>query len=135
MQAKTPVKWEEKTLGEIFDKASSNISQNKLNNCDGDYPVYGASGFIKKINFYHQDKDYLAIIKDGSGVGRVKYYEAFSSVLGTLQYLLPKDNLNIRFGYYYMLSVDFKKYHQGAAIPHIYFKDYSIEKLLFPTLE
>ena len=91
-------KWEVKTLEEVLDKGSSNLSANKLDNCDGEYPVYGASGFVKKVNFYQQDKEYLAIIKDGAGVGRVYHYEPKSSVLGTLQYLFPKENINIRCG-------------------------------------
>ena len=134
MPNKTLEKWEEKTLEDILDKGSSNLSANKLDNCDGEYPVYGASGLVKKTNFYQQDKEYLAIIKDGAGVGRVYHYEPKSSVLGTLQYLFPKENVNIRFAYYYLLSLDFAKYYQGAAIPHIYYKDYKNEKLVLPPL-
>ncbi len=127
-------KWEEKTLGEILDKGSSNLSANKLNDCVGIYPVYGASGLIAKVDFYQQDKEYLAIIKDGAGVGRVYHYQPKTSVLGTLQYLYPKPNTNIRFAYYYLQSIDFAKYYQGAAIPHIYYRDYKSEKLVLPPL-
>lgn len=127
-------KWEEKTLGEILDKGSSNLSANKLNDCVGIYPVYGASGLIAKVNFYQQDKEYLAIIKDGAGVGKVYHYQPKTSVLGTLQYLYPKPNTNIRFAYYYLQSIDFAKYYQGAAIPHIYYRDYKSEKLVLPPL-
>ena len=134
MQNKTLEKCEEKTLEDILDKGSSNLSANKLNACEGDYPIYGASGLVKKVNFYQQEKEYLAIIKDGAGVGRVYHYEPKSSVLGTLQYLFPKENVNIRFAYYYLQSLDFAKYYQGAAIPHIYYKDYKNEKLVLPPL-
>lgn len=129
-----PQGWQEKTLGDILDKGSSALSANKLNNCQGEYPVYGASGLVSKVNFYQQDKEYLAIIKDGAGVGRVYHYEANSSVLGTLQYLFPKDGVNIRFAYYYLQSIDFAKYYQGAAIPHIYYSDYKKEKIILPPL-
>lgn len=133
--AKTiPAGWQEKTLGDILDKGASVLSANKLNNCQGEYPVYGARGLIAKVNFYQQDKEYLAIIKDGAGVGRVYHYEANSSVLGTLQYLFPKCEINIRFGYYYLQSIDFSKYYQGAAIPHIYYNDYKKEKIILPSL-
>lgn len=131
---KTFEKWEKKTLEDILDKGSSNLSANKLNTCEGDYPVYGASGLVKRVNFYQQEKEYLAIIKDGAGVGRVYHYEPKSSILGTLQYLFPKENVNIRFAYYYLQSLDFAKYYQGAAIPHIYYKDYKNEKLVLPPL-
>lgn len=134
MPNSTLEKWEEKTLEDILDKGSSNLSANKLNTCEGDYPVYGASGLVKRVNFYQQEKEYLAIIKDGAGVGRVYHYEPKSSILGTLQYLFPKENVNIRFAYYYLQSLDFAKYYQGAAIPHIYYKDYKNEKLVLPPL-
>ena len=134
MPNKTLEKWEEKTLEDILDKGSSNFSANKLSTCEGDYPIYGASGLVKRVNFYQQEKEYLAIIKDGAGVGRVYHYEPKSSILGTLQYLFPKENVNIRFAYYYLQSLDFAKYYQGAAIPHIYYKDYKNEKLVLPPL-
>ncbi len=129
-----PAGWQEKTLGDILDKGASILSANKLNNCQGEYPVYGAKGLVAKVNFYQQDKEYLAIIKDGAGVGRVYHYEANSSILGTLQYLFPKCEINIRFGYYYLQSIDFSKYYQGAAIPHIYYNDYKKEKIILPSL-
>ena len=126
--------WQTKKLGEVCDKASSNVSQNQLANENGTYPIYGASGFIKNVSFYHQDKDYVSIVKDGAGIGRLTLQPAYSSVIGTLQYLKPRENLNIRFFYYFLSSIDFLKYKNGSTIPHIYFKDYAIEPILVPSL-
>jgi type I restriction enzyme S subunit len=117
--------WEIKTLGEVCDKASSNIAQNKLNDNEGIYPIYGASGFIKNIDFYQQENEYIAIVKDGSGVGRVTLYPEKSSVLGTLQYIIPNEKVTTRYIYYFLNSIDFDKYKCGAAIHHIYFNVYS----------
>lgn len=122
------------TIGDVCIKASSNISQNKLQNIEGDFPIYGASGFIKNVDFYHQEKPYLSIVKDGSGVGRVTKMPAKTSVIGTLQYILPKQNVNLDYLYYSLIRVDFKKYVAGAAIPHIYFKDYQKEPFLLVSL-
>jgi type I restriction enzyme, S subunit len=129
-----PKGWEIKKFGEVCVSASSNVSQNKLANDEGDYPIYGASGLIKKVSFYHQDKPYLSIVKDGSGVGRVTKMDAYTSVIGTLQYILPKENIDLDYLNYSLMSVDFKKYVAGAAIPHIYFKDYKNEPLLWMPL-
>jgi type I restriction enzyme, S subunit len=126
--------WELITIGDVCEKGSSNVSQNKLANDEGDYPIYGASGFIKNVSFYHQDKPYLSIVKDGSGYGRVTKMDAFTSVIGTLQYIIPKDNIDLDYLYYSLISVDFKKYVAGAAIPHIYFKDYKNEPFLWMPL-
>jgi len=120
-----------KTVGDVCDKASSNVSQNQLENEDGEYPIFGASGLIKSVSFYHQNKPYLSIVKDGSGYGRITKMSAFTSVIGTLQYILPKDNIDLDYLYYNLISIDFKKYVTGAAIPHIYFKDYKSEPFLW----
>ena len=82
------------------------------------------------MSFYHQDKEYVAIIKDGAGIGRLSLLPAYSSVIGTLQYLVPKDVLDIRYFFYYLSSIDFNKYKNGSTIPHIYFRDYSVEPIL-----
>jgi type I restriction enzyme S subunit len=129
-----PKGWEIKTIGDVCVSASSNVSQNKLANDEGDYPIYGASGLIKKVSFYHQDKPYLSIVKDGSGVGRVTKRDAYTSVIGTLQYILPTENIDLDYLNYSLMSVDFKKYVAGAAIPHIYFKDYKNEPFLWMPL-
>jgi type I restriction enzyme S subunit len=123
--------WKMKILGDVCEKGSSNVSQNQLVNENGDYPIYGASGFIKNVGFYHQAKPYLSIVKDGSGVGRVTKMPAYSSVIGTLQYIIPKEEIDLDYLYYSLISVDFKKYVAGAAIPHIYFKDYKNEPFLW----
>ncbi|HZH69790.1 MAG TPA: restriction endonuclease subunit S [Flavobacteriaceae bacterium] len=129
-----PKGWELKTIGDVCVSASSNVSQNKLADDEGDYPIFGASGLIKKVSFYHQDKPYLSIVKDGSGFGRITKMDAFTSVIGTLQYILPKENIDLDYLNYSLMSVDFKKYVAGAAIPHIYFKDYKNEPFLWMPL-
>jgi type I restriction enzyme, S subunit len=126
--------WKIKTLGDVCEKGSSNVSFSKIKEEDGKYPIYGAKGFIKNISFYHQDKDYISIIKDGAGIGRINFREKYSSVIGTLQYLIPTPEINIKYLYYFLLGIDFLKYGQGAAIPHIYYKDYSKENILVPPL-
>ena len=111
-------------IKDICDKGSSSLNQKDVENQNGKYPVFGASGLIGKIDTYHQNKEYIAIVKDGSGIGRVSFMPAFSSVIGTLQYILPKKGYNIKYISYCLQSLDLANYKQGAAIPHIYFRDY-----------
>ena len=47
-------------------------------------------------------------------------------------YLLPKY-IDIQFLYYRMKLLEFKKYIIGSTIPHLYYKDYSKEKLKIPS--
>ena len=127
--------WEIKKIKDICDKASSNIAQNKITELDGDYPVYGASGFVQNVDFYHRDTEYIGIVKDGSGVGRVNTYPAYSSLLGTLQYIIPKKGYALNYVAYALKSLNLAEYASGAAIPHIYFKDYGEEIISVPPIE
>jgi type I restriction enzyme, S subunit len=124
--------WKYGKLEDAVDKGSSNISLRKIKDDTGDYPVFKAKGFAQNVSFFHQNKEYLAIIKDGAGIGRVSKHPAKSSVVATMQYLIPKEGFDISFVQYFLLCIDFKKYSQGSTIPHIYFKDYKSEP--FPLL-
>ena len=121
-------------LEDLCTKASSNIAQKDLDNRDGSYPIYGASGFIKNVDFYIQENPYIGVVKDGAGVGRVMILPAKSSVIGTMQYIIPNDNVNVEYLAYALESMNLAKYYTGATIPHIYFKDYCKEVLPNHTL-
>lgn len=116
-------------LGELCDKGTSNLAQKDLLIDSGRYPVYGAAGEITKVDFYQQSKPYLGIVKDGAGVGRVMRLPSNSSVIGTLQYIFPKENVDIKYLYYLIKYLDLGKSNTGATIPHIYFKDYKKRKV------
>lgn len=116
-------------LAELCDKGSSNLAQKDLVFNSGMYPVYGAPGEITKVDFFHQSKPYLGLIKDGAGVGRVMQLPANSSVTGTIQYIFPKENVDLKYLYYLIKYLDLGKSNTGATIPHIYFKDYKKRKV------
>jgi type I restriction enzyme S subunit len=127
-------KWEVKKLGEVCDKKSSNISANKIEENFGEFIIYGASGILKKVDFYEEENDYVSIIKDGAGVGRIVYCKGKSSVLGTMEIIKPKLALNTFFLFCLLENIDFTKYITGSTIPHIYFKDYKNEICRIPSL-
>ncbi len=127
--------WTYKKLNEVCDKGSSNIVINKLEDNNGDYPLFGASGLVKNVDFYHQDKPYIGIVKDGAGVGRVNTYPAFSSLVGTMQYIFAKENCLLDFIKYFLIKLDLSHCVSGATIPHIYFKDYGKERIPVPSIE
>ncbi len=124
--------WEYGTLKDAVNKGSSNISLNKIKDEVGEYPVFKAKGFAQNVSFFHQEKEYLAIIKDGAGIGRVSKHPAKSSVVATMQYLIPKEEFDIGFVQYFLNGIDFQKHRKGSTIPHVYFKDYKNEA--FPLL-
>ena len=126
--------WEYKKLNEVCDKSSSNIVINKLDDNNGDYPLFGASGLVRNVDFYHQDKPYIGIVKDGAGVGRVNTYPAYSSLVGTMQYIFPKEECLLNYVKYFLIKLDLSHCVSGATIPHIYFKDYGKELIPVPPL-
>ena len=77
-------------LEDVCERGSSNIKQSDIIKMSGNYPIYGASGLAGKVNFYHQEQPYVAVVKDGAGIGRTTLNPAKSSVIGTMQYLIPK---------------------------------------------
>lgn len=90
----------------------------------GDYPVYGASGICGYLSGCQHNEPYVAVVKDGAGVGRVQLCSGKSSVLGTLQALLPKDEVSCEYLYEVVRSLELGAGFTGSTIPHIYFKDY-----------
>lgn len=126
--------WTYKKLNEVCDKSSSNVVINKLDDNNGDYPLFGASGLVKNVDFYHQDKPYIGIVKDGAGVGRVNTYPAYSSLVGTMQYIFPKEECLLNYVKYFLVKLDLSHCVSGATIPHIYFKDYGKELIPVPPL-
>lgn len=122
-------------LGDVCERGTSNLRQSDVVGKGGDYPIYGASGYIGDVDFYHQEKSYVAIVKDGAGIGRTMLCPEKSSVIGTMQYLLPKDAILPQYLYYVVKYMHLEKYFSGATIPHIYFKDYKNEQFNLDTLK
>ena len=122
-------------LEDVCVRGSSNLKQSDVIDKTGEYPIYGAAGYIGNVDFYHQDQPYIAVVKDGAGIGRTSLYPAKSSVIGTMQYLLPKENVLPEYLCYVVKYMHLEKYFTGATIPHIYFKDYKKEEFNLDTLD
>lgn len=127
--------WEEIRLIDIAEKSSSNISANSIKENEGEYEIYGASGVLKRVDFFQQENPFISIVKDGAGVGRTLLCNPYSSVLGTLDIIRPKHNVNLYFLFSIFQNIRFEKFIIGSTIPHIYFKDYSCEKCALPVLK
>ncbi len=104
--------WRLETLSRLLKAEASKITQKELKVIDRGYPVYGADGLVGRNKKFEQNEDYIAIVKDGAGVGRVYYYYKYSSVLGTLTYLRVSDSdaHDLAWVYYLLPMLDFSKY-------------------------
>ena len=116
-------------LKDVCIKGTSNISQKDVND-SGRYPVYGAAGPVGFMNSFQYDDPYVGVVKDGAGIGRATYLPSNSSIIGTMQALIPKKNVLPKYLYYAVSSMHLEKYYSGATIPHIYFKNYKHERFV-----
>lgn len=101
----------------------------------GEYPVFGATGVSGYLNAPQVQQDAILIIKDGASVGTVKYAIGKYGVIGTLNYLTPKNDYNLKYLYYCLRIFNFTPFITGLAIPHIYFRDYGNAKVYCPSIE
>lgn len=129
-------KWDYIALKNICSYSSSSLSVNSfdLENQIGDYPVYWANGIFAYSDVYQYDFDYISIIKDGAGVGRIQKCQKFSSATGTLGIIKNNEETCLEYLYYLLENVDLRKFKVGSTIPHIYFKDYGEILVPLPSL-
>ncbi|WP_291885712.1 restriction endonuclease subunit S [Chryseobacterium sp.] len=114
---------------------SSSLTEAEILNETGIYPIFGATGIISCSGNYQIDEDAIMIIKDGSGVGKVQYGTGEFSVIGTLNYLTVKSDVNLKYIFFCLKFFNFEKYKVGSGIPHIYFKDYGEALIYCPSLD
>ena len=103
-------------IEDVCMKGSSNLKQSDVVGKNGIYPVYGAAGYLGSIDSFKQSKPYVAVVKDGAGIGRAMLLPSNSSIIGTMQYLLPKDNILPEYLYYLIKAKHLEKYYSGATI-------------------
>ena len=123
-------------LGDVCERGTSNLKLSDVSEKNGEFSVFGASGYIGSVDFYQQGYPYVAVVKDGAGIGRANG-SAFQlpGRIGPMQYLLPKDNILPKYLFYVVKYMNLEKYFTGATIPHIYFKDYKNEEFNFDFWE
>ncbi len=100
---------------------------------NGEYKVYGASGLVGYLDTFGADTPYIGIVKDGAGVGRTNIYNAYTSLLGTMAYIVPRnpDNTNLHFLQYAISALNLgETAGDKATIPHIYFSVYGNKYIL-----
>lgn len=118
--------WEGKSLSKVARKLGAGVSSSETHaHMPDGFPVYGAGGLVGFMADYGSDEEYIGVIKDGAGVGRIALCPARSSVVSTLEGIGARNGAATRFLYYLLSTINLKKFQTGSTIPHIYFRDYS----------
>lgn len=124
--------WEQRKLKEFSKYVPSTLTVKDIDE-NGKYDLYDANNWIGKIDKPLLDNDYISIIKDGAGVGRVRKLSKNTSILGTMGAIIPQ-NSDYNFLFYTLEKTDFTKLTSGGTIPHIYFNQYGEEKFFIPSI-
>ena len=114
--------WEQRELGDLVNYYSSNLSL-KDAKVYGKYYLYDANEIIGKTNEKPINKNYISVIKDGAGVGRIRMLSKNTLIISTMGALIAKNN-NLKFIYTLLQRFGISENVSGSTIPHIYFKDY-----------
>jgi len=125
--------WEEIRLSEICRKINSNLTLNNLSS-NHKFPTYNANGLVGYSDFFAFNREYITIVKDGAGVGRVRLVNGMTNFISTMMGIINRENSNIVFLNYIFKSINFNKFITGSTIPHIYFKNYSNIIIKLPNL-
>lgn len=121
-------------LSEICSKGKSSLRQKDVFD-DGPYAVYGASGIVGTMSVYQNEAPYVAVVKDGAGVGRANACEPMTSVLGTMQALIPNSDVDRDYLLHLVRSLHLGRGFSGSTIPHICFRDYGKIEVPLPSID
>lgn len=127
-----PSNWDFRRLKYICSSKITNISTDSITE-NGPYKVYGAAGLMGYINTKEMDQEYIGIVKDGAGAGRMDFYPAQSSLLGTMAYIIPNKKTDLKWLMYVISSLNLGESVDKTTIPHIYFSEYGNEYVCYPS--
>lgn len=125
--------WEQRKLNEFTKYSSSSLTVKDIDET-ASYDLYDANEEIGKTDKSPLFDDYISIIKDGAGVGRVRKLPKNTSILGTMGAIIPQ-NSDYNFLFSILEKTDFTKLTSGGTIPHIYYNQYGEKVYSIPTLE
>jgi len=125
--------WEQRKLNELVTYHSSNLTA--TDSCEiGKYDLYDANTVIGKTNVEPMSTEYITIIKDGAGVGRIRKMPANTMFIGTMGGIRAEKS-NLSFIYALLTRFNLGNEFTGSTIPHIYFKDYGNNEYYVPNIK
>ena len=82
---------------------SSTLQENNIEDF-GDFPVYGANGICGYTVNADFNEPAILIVKDGSGVGNVRFVNGRYSVIGTQNIFTPQNEICLKYIFYCLSS-------------------------------
>lgn len=126
-----PEGWRKGCLGEIANICSGKDHKDLH---DGEIPIYGSGGLMRKGNDYLYEGESVLIPRKGTLNNIMYVNEAFWTV-DTLFYTTMKiDNVAL-YLYYSIKDIDFLAQDSGTSVPSNTSKELNMTKLLIPTTD
>ena len=124
--------WEQRKLNEFATYTSSSLTAKHALEF-GNFDLYDANSVIGKTNIKCMEEDYISIIKDGAGVGRIRLLPQKSMFIGTMG-AITANGCDLHYLFALLTKAGVGKSCTGSTIPHIYFKDYGNELYYIPNI-
>lgn len=97
---------------------------------EGGYPVYGSGGEFARCSSYLYNGEAVLLGRKGT-IDRPIYVNGPFWTVDTMYYGVPKNNINVRYLWYFATCVDYGYYQYGSAVPSMTQRDlYGIPCLL-----
>ena len=120
-------------MEDFVNYTSSNLSAKDAEEF-GKYDLYDANKMIGKTTKTAMLDEYITVIKDGAGVGRIRRLPKNTMFIGTMGGLTT-EVADLDFVYSLLTAFDLSEETVGTTIPHIYFKNYGKNEYLIPSVE
>ena len=101
----------------------------------GAYPIYGANGIIGGYTEFNAEKSVI-IGHMGENAGSVLWEEGkhFVTYNGTIAKPKNENELNAKFGYYWLVNLNIRKICAGSGQPFLSYNDLNELPITFPPL-
>lgn len=120
-------------ISEITNSVSS--GRCSLRNESGEYPVYGSTGIIARTDNYAYENEKLLIARVGANAGYVHIATGKYDVTDNTLVLDLKENVNMRYIYYYLQNYNLNKIAKGGGQPLITGGQIKNLEINLPSLE
>ena len=127
------IDWKVSTLNDMFNFQYGKYNTNPDNG--GIYPIYGANGIIGGFNEYNSENS--IVIGHIGTAGTVTWVNGkhFVTYNGTITTSKCLNKLNLKFGYYLLLSLHIEKICNGSSQPFLSYDKLNKIKCELPCLE
>ena len=126
-----PLEWDVKYLSDLLE-VKYGKDHKKLD--DGNYPVYGSGGLMRKAEKYLYDGESVLIPRKGTLTNIMYVNEPFWTV-DTMFYTIPKLKNVAKFSFYHLKTLDFTMMNVGSAVPSMTTKVLNSLQVISPTSE